>query len=118
MNLKEKWQRLLPKVRKMALSLPMAILAAMLLVGINETGYLRSQDAVDQMAQAQSTRGSVNELLQNMVDAETGQRGYLLTGNESYLEPYDKAVTTVQAHMNALRSEFNGAEAEVRCCHG
>lgn len=92
----------------------MAILAAMLLVGINETGYLRSQDAVDQMAQAQSTRGSVNELLQNMVDAETGQRGYLLTGNESYLEPYDKAVTTVQAHMNALRSEFNGAEAEVR----
>ena len=27
-----------------------------------------------------------------MKDAETGQRGYLLTGKESYLEPYTAAV--------------------------
>lgn len=92
----------------------MAILAAMVLVGINETGYLRSQDAVNQMAQAQATRGNVNELLQNMLDAETGQRGYLLTGNESYLEPYDKAVTTVQTHMDTLRSQFTASAQEVQ----
>lgn len=114
MNLKEKCQRLLPKVRQMALSLPMAILAAMVLVGINETGYLRSQDAVNQMGQAQTTRGNVNELLQNMLDAETGQRGYLLTGNESYLEPYDKAVLTVQTHMDTLRSQFTASAQEVQ----
>jgi hypothetical protein len=41
MSLKENTRIWLPKVRKMALSLPMALLAAMVLVGINETGHMR-----------------------------------------------------------------------------
>jgi signal transduction histidine kinase len=106
MNLKENTRRWLPKVRKMALSLPMALLAAMVLVGINETGHMRSQDAVEQMTHGQSTRSAVNTLLQSMLDAETGQRGYLLTGNETYLEPYDKAVATVQTNLDRLRNQF------------
>lgn len=106
MNLKENTRRWLPKVRKMALSLPMALLAAIVLVGINETGHMRSQDAVDQMAQGQTTRADVNTLLQSMLDAETGQRGYLLTGNETYLQPYDKAISTVQTNMDRLRNQF------------
>ena len=44
----------------MALSLPMALLAAMVLVGINETGHMRSQDAVEQLAQGLTTRSDVN----------------------------------------------------------
>ena len=106
MNLQENTQRWLPKVRKMALSLPMALLAAMVLVGINETGHMRSQDALEQMDQSMATRGDVNKLLQSMLDAETGQRGYLLTGNETYLEPYDKAVATVQTNLDRLRNQF------------
>lgn len=106
MNLKENTRRWLPKVRKMALSLPMALLAAMVLVGINETGHMRSQNAVEVMTHGQNTRSAVNTLLQSMLDAETGQRGYLLTGNETYLEPYDKAVVTVQANLDGLRNDF------------
>ena len=34
----------------------MALLAAMVLVGINETGHMRSQDAVEQLAQGLTTR--------------------------------------------------------------
>ena len=90
----------------MALSLPMALLAAMVLVGINEVGHMRSQDAVEQLAQGLTTRSDVNKLLQSMLDAETGQRGYLLTGNETYLEPYDKAVATVQKNLDSLRMQF------------
>ena len=106
MNLKENTRRWLPKVRKMALSLPMALLAAMILVGINETGHMRSQDAVERMTHGQNTRSAVNTLLQSMLDAETGQRGYLLTGNETYLEPYDNAVATVQTNLDRLRNHF------------
>ena len=84
----------------------MALLAAMILVGINETGHMRSQDAVEQMTHGQNTRSAVNTLLQSMLDAETGQRGYLLTGNETYLEPYDKAVATVQTNLDRLRNQF------------
>ncbi len=114
MNLHDNTRRWLPQVRKLALSLPMALLAAMALVGINEVGHMRSLDAVAQMAQGQATRGDVNTLLQSMLDAETGQRGYLLTGNESYLEPYDKAVATVQANMDRLRSQFMGSSEDMQ----
>lgn len=114
MNLKENTRRWLPKVRKMALSLPMALLAAIVLVGINETGHMRSQDAVDQMAQGQTTRADVNTLLQSMLDAETGQRGYLLTGNETYLQPYDKAISTVQTNMDRLRNQFMGSPDDMQ----
>ena len=66
-------------VPKMAVSLPLAILAAFSLVGINETGYTRSTAALEDIAHSQQTRAAVSLLLQNMLDAETGQRGYLLT---------------------------------------
>lgn len=106
MNLHEISKDLLPKVRKMALSLPMALLAAMVLVGINEVGHMRSQEAVTQMAHGQVTHGALNRLLQSMLDAETGQRGYLLTGNDRYLEPYDKALASVQQDLDNLRNQF------------
>ena len=114
MNLQEKTRRWLPRVRKMALSLPMALLAAMVLVGINETGHMRSQGAVEQMTQGIGTRNAINLLLQSMLDAETGQRGYLLTGNEAYLEPYDKAVANVQTHLDDLRNRFVGSSDELQ----
>src|SRR6218665_1498575 len=108
MNLQEGTRRWLPKVRKMALSLPMALLAAAVLVGINETGHMRSQDAVQQMSPGQSTRSDVNSLLQSMLDADTGQRGYLLTGSETYLEPYVRSVATVHTHLDRLRRQLSG----------
>ena len=114
MTLQATFQRWLPKVRRMALSLPMALLAAAVLVGINETGHMRSQDAVNQMSQWQVTRGAVNSLLQSMLDAETGQRGYLLTGNDTYLEPYDKAMTAVQSHLDTLRNQFVDSKEDLQ----
>ena len=98
----------------MALSLPMALLAVMVLVGINEVGHMRSQDAVEQLAQGLTTRSEVNKLLQSMLDAETGQRGYLLTGNETYLEPYDKAVATVQKNLDSLRMQFMASPEDMQ----
>ena len=114
MTLQATFQRWLPKVRRMALSLPMALLAAAVLVGINETGHMRSQDAVNQMSQWQVTRAAVNSLLQSMLDAETGQRGYLLTGNDTYLEPYDKAMTAVQSHLDTLRNPFVDSKEDLQ----
>lgn len=92
------------QIRKMAVSLPMALLAALVLVGINETGYQRSREAVDEMAQTQNTRAALNRLLQNMLDAETGLRGFLLTGEERYLQPYEGAVGILQSNLDELRN--------------
>ncbi len=45
---------------------------------------------------------ALDELLSTAQDAETGQRGYLLTGNEKYLEPYSNAVSGVASRIDAV----------------
>ncbi|MBC7707694.1 CHASE3 domain-containing protein [Polaromonas sp.] len=36
-------------------------------------------------------RSRIDQLRIALVDAESGQRGYILTGNSTYLEPYNAA---------------------------
>ena len=38
------------------------------------------------------TLTALEDVLSTVKDAETGQRGYLLTGKDSYLDPYNAAV--------------------------
>lgn len=49
--------------------------------------------------QVQLQIGEVESLLK---DAETGQRGFLYTNGEQYLQPYDHAVIQVDSHINEL----------------
>ena len=92
--------------RRIAISLAFAIVAAVLLVSINEASYKRSTKALEAMTQTQATRSEISQLLRLMLDAETGLRGYLLTGEERYLEPYSKAITAINYNMDELRQIF------------
>ncbi|MBV8702506.1 MAG: CHASE3 domain-containing protein [Acetobacteraceae bacterium] len=47
--------------------------------------------------------GQADGLLTALVDAETGQRGFLLTGEERYLEPYRAALGRVGPALDRLR---------------
>jgi signal transduction histidine kinase len=58
------------------------------------------------MENAQNTRSALNELMQSVLDAETGQRGYLLTGNQVYLEPYNETLKTMNQQLDQLRITF------------
>ena len=66
--------------------------------------------AYRQINQTAETRRQVNtvidrgeELLSDLKDAETGQRGYVLTGNEAFLEPYLAVRDGVGRHLQELR---------------
>jgi signal transduction histidine kinase len=97
----------------MAVSLLLAALAALAIVGINEAGYRQSTRALADIDEAQKGRGVVNQILQNMLDAETGQRGYLLTGEASYRQPYDTAIKQVDGHLSTLRQLYADRPAEL-----
>jgi signal transduction histidine kinase/CheY-like chemotaxis protein/CHASE3 domain sensor protein len=45
---------------------------------------------------------SLDELLSQVQDAETGQRGYLLTGEEPYLAPYSTALKSIPAQLDEI----------------
>ncbi len=45
----------------------------------------------------------LDDLQISMADAETGQRGYILTGEDSYLDPYRSALLQVPQNVSAVR---------------
>lgn len=100
-------------IPKMAISLPLAVLAAAILIFINEAGFRLSTQAVTRIEESQATRGAVNRLLQHMLDAETGQRGYLLTGDPKYLEPYDVATAEINQTLDTLRRHYTAYPEEL-----
>ncbi|MGH9900417.1 MAG: PAS domain S-box protein, partial [Pyrinomonadaceae bacterium] len=46
----------------------------------------------------------LESLLSTMKDAETGVRGFILTGNEQFLEPYNAAVGRIDGDITRLRN--------------
>ncbi len=57
---------------------------------------------------------SLQSLLSKLQDAETGQRGYLLTGEDSYLAPYRTALAAVDGQLEkvAERTKDNPGQRE------
>lgn len=95
-----------------AISLILALLAALVLIGINETGYQQSSRALERIETSTQARNQVNKLLQLVLDAETGSRGFLLTGDPRYLEPYNAAVAAIGQNLDDLRKTYPVDAAE------
>lgn len=58
------------------------------------------------VAHAQQTLVMVNQLLSTITDAETAQRGYILTRDEKYLTPYDAARPRYRDELAGLNRQF------------
>ena len=99
--------------RKSIWVLPLAVLAVASLIALNEIGYRRSAEAAQSMAREQEKRGHLHLLLQQVLDAETGQRGYLITGDEKYLEPYSEATAKIGSTLDKLRTIYSGDAAQL-----
>ncbi|MBD2103431.1 diguanylate cyclase [Leptolyngbya sp. FACHB-261] len=81
-------------------------LASALLVAIGAISYQSTIQLVESSAQIEQTLQTIEgleSLLSEMKDAETGQRGYVLTGTESYLEPYNTATQNVKKQVSKLQ---------------
>ena len=44
-----------------------------------------------------------HDLMSSLVEAETGQRGYLLTGNQAFLKPYNSVRNSVALELTTFR---------------
>ena len=67
-------------------------------------------EQVQVIALSQS-QDNVQKLTQGIVDAETGSRGFLLTGNREYLQPYEQAQGKIDKALDLLGAHF-GAQSE------
>jgi methyl-accepting chemotaxis protein len=60
-------------------------------------------NSADSVTHSHKVKQALSDLLSKVKDAETGQRGFLLTGEESYLEPYTSAVKVIDRYLEDLR---------------
>jgi PAS domain S-box-containing protein len=52
--------------------------------------------------QTRAVLEQIGQALTQTTDAETGQRGFVLTGNPEYLQVYNQAITSLPAELNKL----------------
>jgi signal transduction histidine kinase len=91
----------------------MAVGALALLIIIGTATWLAvvTTELSADVLQARAARTAASDELETMLDAETGQRGYILTGDPSYLEPYTRAQARAVADLAELRRTEQGNAA-------
>jgi PAS domain S-box-containing protein len=82
-----------------AFVLLLAILAVAAILAIRQT---RAQAVVHNSL---DIINSLNLIQSGLLDAETGQRGYLLTGDPTYLEPYNRAAPDLLGEIRQLQQK-------------
>jgi signal transduction histidine kinase/DNA-binding response OmpR family regulator len=90
----------LPSPEWLALLFGLAIV--LLITFLSYRGWTAFGRHADQLEVTQRTLAGTSALLSALTDAETGQRGFLLTGEERYLAPYRQARADIPRLLNSL----------------
>jgi len=98
MSLKTRWT--IEKKIMAGAGLVLAILLINALVSYRVTRRLIDNERL--VGRTHDVISELEDVMSTMDDAETGERGYLLTGEKSYLEPYQSAVSAIHARVEKL----------------
>ena len=88
---------------RLVISLAAAVLLAALGGGFAFLSFSRTTLAAESRQHVHLTIKSADNLQNELTDAETGQRGFALTGDEAFLEPYLSVRDGISDHLTALR---------------
>jgi len=93
-------------IRKTALQVGVVALLALIswngYVVVSNVRHIRKIAALT--AQSSMIQAEIQGVMKDLTDIETGQRGYLLTDDPSYLEPYTEAKARIAADLANLRA--------------
>jgi signal transduction histidine kinase len=91
---------------------PLVFGVALAFLVVNEIGYRRARAGIDVGDEIQAQRAEVRRLQLVLQSAEAGQRGYILTGQREYREPFEQAQAQLEAQLARIRALFtNDAES-------
>jgi methyl-accepting chemotaxis protein len=78
-------------------------LAIFVIVGtVAYRSVTQQTEAADWVAHTREVQNQLTQLLSSLQDAETGQRGYVITGVEGYLAPYTDGIARAEANRKQL----------------
>lgn len=81
------------------------VLASALTLAALFLGYLQNQSSTTEIKRSASHSSDLIWLQTALLNAETGQRGFLLTGKEQYLDAFDKGTNDLEAATSAALAE-------------
>lgn len=91
-------------------------LGALTLIGlIASSEYLalnhrtESRKLAEMSAESSRVQAEISAVQRDLTDMETGQRGYLLTANDAYLQPYNDAKGRIASDFASLRRALSAA---------
>jgi len=76
-----------------------------------ETGRERLVSSVQDIQTSQDRVRMLIEIQSLIADAETGQRGYVLTGDPAYLEPYEQAKQSISAYLTQVQTAYSAPDS-------
>jgi signal transduction histidine kinase len=85
----------------------LAALAAIAMFFISESSYQQASKTFESLGTQGTARTMTQTLWRSLLDAETGQRGYLLTGREEYLRPYHAAQGEATQALDWLKNYYS-----------
>ncbi len=92
------------------------LIVALLIVS-EVVSYLNTQQLHEDARWVTDTHeviAKLEDLLNAALDAETGQRGYLITGEKEYLEPYNAALAVIDTYIDDLDRLITDASLQER----
>ncbi|HEX2542577.1 MAG TPA: CHASE3 domain-containing protein [Caldimonas sp.] len=92
----------LSRIRRNVFAFPLAAAAALAMLAISEASYQDATSSLDALGARGEARTHLNALVKGLLDAETGERGYLLTQRTEYLTPYRRGVDDVRRALEWL----------------
>ena len=90
-----------------------AVIAVVAIMVMTYRGLEQHNDGVEEMTRTLETTRQVRRVHLTALEAESAQRGYLMTGDASYLEPYQRAVNAMPLELAATRRLIVGDAGQV-----
>jgi signal transduction histidine kinase len=98
--------------RNRGVAVALATLAASAVMGVSEAAFWGADEALHKSEQRHLARNDGLRLRELLTDAETGQRGYLLTGRADYLAPLETATRELPDVLTRLRAQYASSDWE------
>jgi signal transduction histidine kinase len=75
---------------------------------VTETRYNQLSESLEVALRTQATLESIEHIRTYIVDAETSQRGYVITGDTTYLVPLRAAANNIGSELSSLKDQLKG----------
>lgn len=89
-----------------------ALLATFVITYVNYVSSETRRAAVEEMERTTQAIRALNDVVAGVKDAETGQRGFLITGDTGYLQPYQSAVGSLDQRLSTLKALMDRSPQE------